>query len=78
VYTPDADFVGTDTFPYTAATQFGTDTALVTVTIEASGLSATGSDSHNLANIGALLLLTGGVATVAGRRRYRAKHAGFH
>jgi hypothetical protein len=69
--------VGTDTFPYTNATQFGTDTALVTVTIEGTGLAATGSSSHKLANIGMLLLFTGGVATVLGRRRYRAKHAGF-
>jgi hypothetical protein len=78
VYTPDPDFVGTDTFPYTNATQFGTDTALVTVTIKATGLAATGSSSHNLTNLGLLLLVTGGAATVVGRRRYRAKHAGFH
>jgi hypothetical protein len=69
--------VGVDTFPYTNATQFGTDTALVTVTIKANALAATGSDSHNLANLGMLLLVTGGVATVAGRRRYRAKHVGI-
>jgi Bacterial Ig domain len=77
VYTPDAGFSGRDSFEYTAATQFGTDTAVVTVTIPAP-LAATGSSSHNLADIGVLLLITGGAATVAGRRRYRAKHAGFH
>ena len=78
VYTPDAGFSGTDTFQYTAATKFGTDTALVTVTVpETGGLSATGSSSHNLANLGLLLLITGGAATVVGRRRYRAKHAGI-
>ena len=77
VYTPEAGFSGTDTFPYTAATQFGTDTALVTVTIPAA-LAATGSSTHNLANLGVLLVITGGAATVVGRRRYRAKHAGFH
>jgi hypothetical protein len=77
VYTPEAGFSGTDTFPYTAATQFGTDTALVTVTIPAA-LAATGSQTHDLANLGMLLLITGGAATVVGRRRYRAKHAGFH
>jgi hypothetical protein len=77
VYTPDVGFSGADTFRYTAATQFGTDTAVVTVTIPAA-LAATGSSSHNLANLGMLLLVTGGVATVVGRRRYRAKHIGFH
>ncbi len=79
VYTPDASFTGTDTFTYTAATTFGTDAATVTVTVGApSGLAATGSSSYRLANIGVLLLVTGGAATVVGRRRYRAKHAGSH
>ena len=79
VYTPASTFVGTDTFTYTAATRFGTDTATVTVTVGAlSGLAATGSSSHNLADIGVLLLITGGAATIVGRRRYRAKHVGFH
>jgi hypothetical protein len=77
VYTPDPGFSGKDTFPYTNATRFGTDTAMVTVTIPAA-LAATGSSTHNLANLGMLLLVTGGAATVVGRRRYRAKHAGFH
>jgi hypothetical protein len=76
VYTPDAGFIGTDTFPYTNATQFGTANAVVTVTITGSGLAATGSSSHNLANLGMLLLITGGAATVVGRRRYRARHLG--
>jgi hypothetical protein len=78
VYTPDAGFVGTDTFRYTNATQFGTDNAIVTVTITGNGLAATGSSSHNLANLGMLLLISGGAATVVGRRRYRAKHLGSH
>lgn len=78
VYTPDDSFVGTDTFTYTAATPFGTDTATVTVTVAARQvLAATGSSTHNLADIGVLLLITGGAATVVGRRRYRAKHAGL-
>lgn len=76
VYTPDQGFSGKDTFRYTNATKFGTDTAIVTVTVPAA-LAATGSSSHNLADLGLLLLITGGAATVVGRRRYRAKHVGI-
>jgi hypothetical protein len=76
VYTSDADFVGTDTFTYTADTAFGSDTATVTVTVSGEGaLSNTGSSDDRIAGIGVLLLLAGGGATVVGRRRYRAKHA---
>jgi hypothetical protein len=79
VYTPDSGFVGSDTFTYVAATAFGTATATVTVTVTAShGLASTGSTDARMAEIGILLLITGGAATVVGRRRYRAKHAGLH
>jgi hypothetical protein len=75
-YIPDASFVGTDSFTYTAQTAFGSDTATVTVTVSAkAALSDTGSSDDRLAGIGVLLLLVGGSATVVGRRRYRAKHA---
>jgi hypothetical protein len=79
VYTPDADFVGTDTFIYTVATEFGTDTATVTVTVTApvapNGLANTGAPSAELIDLAAGLLLVGGATTVIGRhRRPRGRH----
>ncbi|HKC27506.1 MAG TPA: Ig-like domain-containing protein [Jatrophihabitans sp.] len=79
VYTPDAGFVGADTFSYVAATAFGSATGTVTVTVTAShGLASTGSSDSRIAEIAILMLITGGAATVVGRRRYRAKHVGLH
>jgi hypothetical protein len=84
VYTPAADFVGTDTFTYTAVTAFGTDTATVTVVVTApvvpdnndtNALANTGVPSAELVDIGAGLLLVGGAATLFGRRRRpRGRH----
>ncbi|MDT5064828.1 MAG: large repetitive protein [Mycobacterium sp.] len=79
VYTPAADFVGTDTFTYTASTEFGSDTATVTVTVTAPPAAAADSNNGNLAETGvpsaelvdiaAGLLLAGGAASAFGRRR---------
>ena len=74
VYTPDSGFTGTDTFTYVARTAYGTDTATVTVTVN--GVANTGTQSGDLLGIAALLLVTGGAATLAGRRRRGAGHAG--
>jgi hypothetical protein len=74
VYTPDTGFGGSDTFTYVATTAAGSDTATVTVTV-GSGVANTGSQTEQLAGLAALLLVTGGAATAAGRRRYRARHA---
>jgi hypothetical protein len=84
VYTPNPSFSGTDTFSYTAVTSGGTDTAQVTVTVAAAApqstptppLANTGGPALDLTELGVLLLVTGGAATAAGRRRHRAKHAG--
>ena len=73
VYTPASGFSGTDTFTYVARNSLGSDTATVTVTVN--GVANTGVASDDLIALGALLLVTGGAATVAGRRRYRARHA---
>jgi hypothetical protein len=40
LYTPDPDFVGTDTFTYTITDGFATSTATVNVTVE--GVAETG------------------------------------
>jgi hypothetical protein len=75
VYTSAADFAGTDTFVYTISTRFGTDTATVTVTVTAPlATAATGSQSEELLGLSLALLIIGGAATVAGRRRYHARH----
>ncbi len=74
VYTPDEGFAGTDTFTYVARNSLGTDTATVTVTV--SGVANTGTPSGELVGIAALLIVSGAAATAAGRRRYRARHAG--
>ena len=72
VYTPDTGFSGVDTFPYTISTPFGTDTALVTVTIPAppdEPIAVTGTDTRQGVEIGLALLLAGGGLAFAGRRR---------
>lgn len=74
VYTPDDGFAGTDTFTYVARNSVGTATATVTVTV--SGVANTGAPSGDLITIASLLIAAGGAATVAGRRRYAARHAG--
>lgn len=76
VYTPDANFVGTDTFIYTVATAFGTDTATVTIDVSAPlDLAATGAPDSGLLDISIMLLIAGGAATVVGRRRNHGRHA---
>jgi Big-like domain-containing protein len=77
IYTPDAGFVGTDAFSYTIRTANGTATATIRVTVTApvivasanDQLASTGAPSEQLLGVGSLLLLVGGGATVAGRRR---------
>ncbi|MCU1656448.1 MAG: outer rane autotransporter barrel domain protein [Pseudonocardiales bacterium] len=75
VYTPAADFAGTDAFTYTITTANGSSSATVTVTVTApvlsdtGGLASTGTPSEQLLGAGALLVLAGGAVTVAGRRR---------
>jgi hypothetical protein len=87
VYTPADTFVGTDTFPYTVSTPFGTATATVTVTVTApvapstststpATPASTGADVEQGLEIGAGLLLLGAAATAVGRRRARGRHAG--
>ena len=86
VYTPAADFVGTDSFGYVAATRYGTATATVTVTVTApppapatqrtAGLAATGVDSEGMLGWAAGLLVAGAAATLGGRRRRRPRRAG--
>jgi hypothetical protein len=76
VYRPDAGFVGTDTFTYTVATRFGTDTATVTIDVRAPlGLAATGTPDSSLLDISIMLLIAGGAVTVLGRRRQHGRHA---
>jgi len=48
---PDDSFVGTDTFTYTAATPFGTDTATVTVTVAARELQQQGAIQYSRGSI---------------------------
>jgi hypothetical protein len=85
VYTPDANFTGTDTFPYTVRADGGTATAQVSVTVTApppaapsdnssSPLADTGTDVEEGLDLAAVLLLVGGASTVAGSRR-RRRHA---
>lgn len=90
LYTPAAGYVGGDHFSYTAGTDFGTDRATVTVTVSAAPtqptsasststpttpLANTGTPSGPLLEVGAGLVVVGGVASVAGRRRRRGRHA---
>lgn len=86
VYTPGADFVGTDSFTYQAETSGGSDTATVTVTVRAPaatapdsnnrhGLADTGVPSEELLDLAVAFLVAGGAATGAGRRRRRTRHA---
>jgi hypothetical protein len=72
-YTPDSGFTGTDTFTYVARNSLGTATATVTVTV--TGVANTGTPTGELLALAVLLIGSGGVATVAGRRRYAARHA---
>ena len=78
VYTPADGFTGTDTFTYTVTTDNGSDTALVTITVAASGLgdlANTGADPNSLGSFAALLMLGGGGVLFAGRkRRVRRAH----
>jgi LPXTG-motif cell wall-anchored protein len=85
VYTPAADFVGTERFDYSVSTAYGTATATVTVAVAAAdvssppappadtdtdaGVANTGTDSGQLLDLAAGLLLAGGVAVATGRRR---------
>jgi hypothetical protein len=74
VYTPAAGFVGTDSFTYTITTASGSDTGTITMTVAAPAatphaLANTGAASGQLIGLGATLLVVGGGATVAGRRR---------
>ncbi len=70
IYTPDDGFSGTDTFPYTISTPFGTDTAIVTVVIPAEvPIAVTGPDVEQGLGIALSLLVAGGGLTLAGRRR---------
>jgi hypothetical protein len=70
-YTPDAGFVGKDTFDYTYATPNGTATATVTVTIVAADalLPDTGGADVRLLGLGMLLVASGGWLIAQGRRR---------
>lgn len=74
VYTPAADFFGVDSFSYTITTANGSSTGTITVTVAAppaapDALASTGSASGQLMGLGATLLVVGGGASVAGRRR---------
>jgi len=85
VYTPAGGFSGSDRFTYVVATSYGTDTGTVTVRVVADrtttpaaphgngngngNVANTGTDSAGLITIAGGLLLTGGAATVTGRRR---------
>jgi hypothetical protein len=72
IYTPDTGFSGVDHFPYTISTPFGTDTAIVTVTIPAppqTPIAVTGSDTEQGLEIALALLVAGGGLAFAGRRR---------
>lgn len=70
-YTPDAGFVGTDTFDYTYATPNGTATATVTVVIVAADalLPDTGGSDARLLGVGLLFVASGGWLIGQGRRR---------
>jgi hypothetical protein len=70
-YTPDAGFVGKDTFDYTYATPNGTATATVTVTIVAADalLPDTGGADGRLLGLGLLFVAGGGWLIAEGRRR---------
>lgn len=61
-YTPDADFSGTDTFTYALSTQNGTDTATVTIKVEADAIApvADKTDDVNAADVSSALPNTGG------------------
>jgi hypothetical protein len=77
VYTADSTYTGPDSFTYTIRNAGGSDTATVNITVSGSGnLAETGVDSAALLEIGAALLLLGGVATAAGHRRRRGRDAG--
>lgn len=85
VYTPDDGFAGTDTFPYTVSTPFGTATAEVTVIVPAAPttsppptgpIAVTGTDVSSSLDIAVGLLVAGGALAVVGRRRRRpGRHA---
>lgn len=91
IYTPAAGFSGTDRFTYRITTANGSATAVVTVRVAAAPASSTtagptptterdpiaetGTDSGELLLVGAGLLAAGAVATTAGVRRRRGRHA---
>lgn len=72
IYTPDHGFSGTDRFPYTVSTPFGTATADVTVVVPAAvPIAVTGPDVEQGLGIALGLLAAGGGLATAGRRRRR-------
>lgn len=84
-YTPRAGFSGTDTFTYRLSDPNGSATARVTVTVVAAAtpsasasssgaLADTGAHSSQLGELALILLVSGGVVTLLGRRRYVARH----
>jgi hypothetical protein len=77
VYTPAGTYTGPDSFTYTVHNSNGSATATVHITVTSSGVLAdTGVDSQALLELGGMLLVTGGAASVLGGRRRRGRHAG--
>lgn len=71
IYTPKAGFVGTDTFTYTGADQFGTSN-VATITAVTEGLAATGANPAPHLALGLSLIIAGAGAVALGRRRQQA------